>query len=174
MTRRLKVDMSLLEEAFENSDPETTYYLDLDTGEVVIATGDTSAAMEELAELAEEKGIDLEEAVAASSLPDWMQEDVVLAARIEAKFGVGAIVIPKDESRDAFRDMADFAETVASSGLRRRLEDALDRPRPFRRFKDAIASDADVEARWYAFEQAKLRERIRDWLAEEDIELIED
>ena len=166
--------MALLVEAFENSDPECTYYLDLETGEVAAATGEMSSAAEELTELAEEEGIELEQAVAASNLPDWMKEPVIVAARMEQRLGVSAIGIPEDESRDAYRDMSDFAETVTNPALRGRLQQALDGARPFRRFKDAVSSNPAAEERWYAFCDERLRQRILVWLAEEDIELIQD
>jgi len=39
------------------------------------------------------------------------------------------------ESHEAFRVMADFAESVDNSKLRGRLINALNRPKPFRNFK---------------------------------------
>src|SRR4051812_39145187 len=99
MPRRLRIDTSLLEEAFENSDPESTYYLDLETGEVFVATGDMSSAVAELTELAGEEGIELVQAVVDSDLPEWMKEPVLVATRMEQKLGVSTIAIPEDESR---------------------------------------------------------------------------
>jgi len=39
------------------------------------------------------------------------------------------------ESHEAFRVMADFAESIDDSKLRERLINALNRPKPFRNFK---------------------------------------
>ena len=45
-----------------------------------------------------------------------------------------------------------------------RLLDALDRPRPFRRFKDALDGFPDVRDAWYAYHQARMEEEAVDWL----------
>jgi hypothetical protein len=175
--KRLKIDISELEMAFDNREGglmEFAYYLDLETGEVYLTTHEDRAAAEELSEIAEQEGIDFERAVAQSDLDDESKEGALVAARVEERLGVSIVDVPSDDSSDAFRDMADFTETVSNSRLRERLLDALNRNRPFRRFKDALSASESETNRWYAFSAERVRERIKDWLAEYEVEPIED
>jgi hypothetical protein len=68
-------------------------------------------------------------------------------------------------SRDGYRDMVRFTETVANPALRRALEQALDGKGAFGRFKRAL-SGHDAERRaWLSFSQERTRGRARAWLA---------
>jgi hypothetical protein len=40
----------------------------------------------------------------------------------------------------------------------------------FRRFKDTLARSPSEEQRWYAFQEERLRARVREWLEEEELE----
>jgi len=173
MKRRLKVDLAALEVAFESSDFESTWYLDLETGKVLLIPEETASYREELTALAEEQGIDFAQAVAQSDLPDWEKEVTLDADRIEAGFGSRFIAVEQDDSSEAFRDMEKFAQSVRNPAIGNRLLNALSGSRPFRRFKDAIGNYPEEEERWYAFRDERLRSRLLEWLAEEDIEVIE-
>jgi hypothetical protein len=174
MPRRLKIDLSELEEAFEFTHDTISWYLNLETGSVLMVNEDLLEEVEQLSESAVEQGIEFEQAVRDSDLPDLEKQDLIDAANLDANLGVSFIEVPEDESRDGYRDMRDFTSTVRSARLRELLEFALEGPRPFRRFKDALKRDAVEEERWYKYENDRLRERIRDWLESEDIEPIED
>jgi len=69
------------------------------------------------------------------------------------------------ESSEAFRIMEDFVETVESATMAERLANALDRPKPFRRFKDALFDDAALREAWYAFEMEAHRKIGTKWCA---------
>ena len=56
------------------------------------------------------------------------------------------------ESRDGFTLMEDFIETVADSKVRERLDDALGKSKPFRRFKDTLEDYPAVREAWFRFE----------------------
>jgi hypothetical protein len=174
MTYRLKIDLNDLETAFESSDAELNYYLDLESGELLMVTDEISSEYERLRESAEESGLDFAQVLAQSKLPDWMKEAVLEADRVESGFGVTIIGVESDDSSDAFRDMEEFAESVGNPRLRQQLFRALDGPRPFRRFKDVISAYPSEEERWFAYRDAGLRRRMLAWLASEDIELIEE
>jgi hypothetical protein len=66
--------------------------------------------------------------------------------------------------------MVEFADSVADSRLRRSLQAALGRSRPFHRFKDALADDPREREGWFACQAERLREAMRRWLADNDIE----
>lgn len=173
MARRLRIDLADLELAFESSDAECSYYLDLDSGEVLFVTDEMRSAFEELSEAAEIRDIEFTEALAESGLADWMKDAVAQVAVVEERFGTTVIDVPTDESSAAFRDMEAFAASVGDVRIQARLIGALSGGRPFRRFKDAIATYEREEQRWFAFRDERLRKRVLDWLADEDIELIE-
>ncbi len=66
--------------------------------------------------------------------------------------------------------MAEFADAVPDVPLRRTLRATLEGRRPFGRFKDRLAADAPERERWFAFQAERLREAMRQWLADNDIE----
>jgi hypothetical protein len=68
-------------------------------------------------------------------------------------------------SRDAYRDMALFAEDVDDPHLRELLEVALDGKGAFRRFKDVLARFPEQREAWFAFSEERTRGRARAWLA---------
>ena len=53
--------------------------------------------------------------------------------------------------------------------LRERLSDAIDGRGTFGRFKRVLSAYDDERERWFAFKDARLRERIVAWLADEGI-----
>lgn len=65
--------------------------------------------------------------------------------------------------------MAEFAETVTRTQLRHRLQTALARRRPFRRFKGALLDHPGERERWFAFRDGRVRAAIGQWLAEQEI-----
>ncbi|MDP9379730.1 MAG: hypothetical protein M3Q29_06190, partial [Chloroflexota bacterium] len=100
--RRLVVDLSELEIAFENSLHELSYYLDLQTGEVVLVTEDARRELEGIyAEVMGEDGqemVALEEALQERDLKEWQREDVRVADRVEEGFGTRYIEVPGQDS----------------------------------------------------------------------------
>ena len=173
MTRRLKIDMTSLEMAFEASDNESPFYLDLEKAEVLQAADEAQSDFERLSEEAEEAGIEVEEALAMSDLQDWEKEMVSQILRIESGLGTTVIEIPPEDSREGYRDMEAFIESVGDSPLKRRLADAIAGGRPFRRFKDVIAAYPEERERWFAFQDARQHQRMLDWLEEQGIEVVD-
>ncbi len=171
--RKLKVDMDGLEMAFDNSSYELNYYLDVQTGEVVLVTEETRRAWEDIyAELPEEAQTEggFEAAVSQGDLPDGEKEELLRADMVESGYGDRYIEIPRADLREGYTDMESFIETVGNRGLRDRLEHAIAVKRPFRRFKDALLSYPAEEERWFRFRDERVRERVLEWLDEEGIE----
>lgn len=81
--------------------------------------------------------------------------------------------IPTKDSRTGFRDMEDFAETLEEGELRDELLDILSGGRRiFRRFKDALYADKNVQERYYRFVDERNRMRVKEWLDSLDLKVV--
>lgn len=69
-------------------------------------------------------------------------------------------------SRDGYRDMVRFIETVADPDRADRLAIAVEGRGAFRRFKDVLARWPGELDRWYTFSNERQRGRTRAWLAD--------
>ena len=136
----LRIDADELGIALESHDPEITHYLNLQTGEIV-PVFDTF-------EPGDEEYVDAEE---MAESPHFLRIEPI-------------------SSREGWRWMRDFTDQVSGSGLRERLDSALQRRRPFRHFKDVLLDAPEVRAAWFRYHEARLLEAARAWLREAGIE----
>jgi len=74
-------------------------------------------------------------------------------------------------SREQYRMMEEFIETVPEGPLRALLSDAIVGKGAFRRFKDAVGRYPDERKRWFAFRDILLRQFILDWIKGNHIKL---
>ena len=171
--RRLAVDLDDVATAFENGFPDLSYYLDLETGEVAMVSDETSHELEAIyAEL--DTGEDLDDdamaaAIQQRDIQDWQREALAEADRVERGFGTRYVAIPRDDAHDAYRAMEDFILTVANRRLQERLSDAIDGRGAFGRFKRVLSDHDEERERWFAFRDARLRERAVAWLESEGV-----
>ncbi|HEX6384823.1 MAG TPA: UPF0158 family protein [Anaerolineae bacterium] len=176
--KKLPISRFPLEMAFDNSSWEMSYYLDLETGEVLVVTDEArrqlEAIYEEYYDPDAPEDFDMDAALAQSGLRDWQQQDVREADRVEAEFGSRVVAIPRVESHEAYDDMQRFIATIEDARLYNRLVYATQGRGAFGRFRDVLWEYAAERERWFAFKDARLQERIRDWLALHDIEPILD
>jgi len=177
MKRKVKVDLDELGAAFELNFPGSHYYLDLETGWVVMTTDETRWKLEELYdEIYDEEGnrvIPLENLLQQrDDLQDWFKETILEADRVEQGYGTRYISIDPGEPYGDYRDMERFIATVENSRLREQLWYAIKGRGAFGRFKDLLARHPDVEEQWFEFKDARNRRRIFDWLEANDIEPI--
>jgi hypothetical protein len=166
-----KVSFSELEIAFHHSSYQHHYWLDRRTGRVILIDDEIADVLREDEDL--------------SGLPDWqleMAEEIkpVLRSLGELPDREGGddeidldsyVEIPKRESREAYEDMAEFAETVADHHLRDLLDVALHGKGAFRRFKDVLLGYPTERERWFRFEERRQREAIEEWAREEGVEI---
>lgn len=75
------------------------------------------------------------------------------------------IEVPRITTDEAFRLMTRFAERVADERASNKLFDALDRPKPFRRFKDTLF-EVGLRDEWFEFEFQYGKKEIEEWLKE--------
>jgi hypothetical protein len=84
----------------------------------------------------------------------------------------GLIFIEPVRSHDAYRDMEDFVDRLPDGRAADLLSRAIAGRGAFRRFKDTLFEFPELRERWFAFENARMRRRAIEWLA--DHELVSD
>jgi hypothetical protein len=175
--RKVKVDLPELLAAYQMSFDEIEHFLDLETGRVVMVTDDASSAAEQFAEEVDIDDGDDPRARLQQWLKDegsWCEEELVWdALMVEQHFGERFIRVSAQESRDGYRDMADFAEAVGSKHLQDMLYVALNGKGAFRRFKDVLGGYPDEREQWFKFSEEKAKQRVLDWLESEEIEVVQ-
>jgi hypothetical protein len=169
LVRRLTIDLTELEIAFETDFPEMHSYLDTETGEVVAVTDDCCGELERLREGAGPEA-PLEELLRDSTLPDWRKRALAEAQRVEEHYGTSVVAVPKADVGEDIRDMEAFVATVPEPRLRDELQRALRGRGPFRRFRETMGSALDERDRWVQFKRHCFRQRMTDWLASLDLE----
>ena len=77
-------------------------------------------------------------------------------------------------SHEGYEIMQDFAETEDSDEIRAHLFDALERKKPFRNFKNVIAEYPDTQKKFHSYKDNRLKEILKDQLAERGYEVEEE
>jgi Uncharacterised protein family (UPF0158) len=175
--RQLKLDLDELAFAFENWRYEHQYYLDLETGEVVMVTDEIRRELEdiyeELSHEGDEEATRFMEALQKRDLHDWQKEALAVADQVERGFGTRCIRVPAIELHEAYGDMEDFINTVRSERLQERLWHAIRGRGAFRRFKDVLSGYQRERERWFRFKDDQMRRRVIEWLEGEGIQSVE-
>jgi hypothetical protein len=166
---QLAVDLADLADAIANNTQELAYFLDRETGAVILLTDEARREHEQLAaELGEvdraQWAAAFEAALAASDVPEWERDMIRDADRVEAGLGERYLRVPEADGHADYADMEAFIETVPNARLRDQLSRAIAGRGAFRRFKDTLLAHPAERERWFAFSQARQRERALDWL----------
>jgi len=172
--RKIKMDLGELMYIFDDASWETSHYLDLETGQVVMITDETRRELERIYEEydPEEQPFDLAEILQQRNLPEWRRQTLLEAHQVEAQYGSRYIGVPQADSHEGYRDMEDFIITVEDERLQDQLWRAVGGRGAFRYFKDVLANHFHERERWFAFKDARLEQRVLDWLESEGIEPI--
>jgi Uncharacterised protein family (UPF0158) len=136
----VRVDFEELRFAMEDASYKHQYFLDTETGEVILI----------------------------SEYDDNAESSQRLQAIDEAEAG-RYLEVPHAESSDGYEDMQEFIDTVIDKPLRQLLEVAIQGKGAFRRFKDVLARDPAEQQRWFAFQTERADARVREWLADEGV-----
>jgi hypothetical protein len=137
---QLIIDAEDLISALENHAPESQYFLDLHTGEVVFNVDEAIV------------GLDDEFQALFDENPDRFHE------------------IDPVPSSDGWQIMADFIEQMPAGDVRDRLIASIRGSHPFRRFKESLVHFPRVRDRWFAFHESAMLELARNWLNDENID----
>jgi hypothetical protein len=183
MKRKVKVDMMELDAALQSSSYEMRYYLDLETGRIVLITGEMSRKLDRIYEeiYDEEKReltVTLEEYLEKQDDPDWQKQMLLDADRIEREYGstelnrTRYIRVEQDDPHADYNDMERFIRTVEDPELRDRLWRAIRGRGAFRYFKDVLYDHPEVREQWFEFKDAQQQRRLERWLENHDIEPI--
>ena len=172
--RRFKIDLADLAQAFDNAGWETTYFLDLDTGRVIMLTEDTRSEYKQLSESIghvdkAEWAAAFEAALQEADLPDWQVESVQDAGRVDAGFPEHYLRVPEVAQATAIATWKPSSR-LANQRLADRLGRAIQGRGAFRAFKDVLLDQACERERWFAFRDARQRARVLEWLADEENE----
>ncbi|MGH7413123.1 MAG: UPF0158 family protein [Candidatus Rokuibacteriota bacterium] len=142
-SRRAAVNWDDLGMALTSNAGESTGYLDLRSGEVLMVPVDRFGD----------------------------DDDRPSEEEIDSGLAAGHLVhIEPLDSRVEYGWMGDFAVSSRDARLRDRLEVALDGRGAFRRFKDVLLGQSAERERWFALRDQRLHEAAREWLAGHDIE----
>jgi len=157
--KKLKIDLSMVEDAMEDVDRGyAEYYLNTETGQVIMITG-------EIARYAEEELKD--------NLPEWMLDAIKIAKEVLVENPESYIGIPSKPTYESYNLMVEFAESVPDEQLREKLSIALDGKGAFRLFKMVLNDYQFYREKWFQFKEQRLKTEILDWLKSIGIEVIE-
>jgi Uncharacterised protein family (UPF0158) len=171
--KRLRIDLGELAYAFEHGSWEISYYLDTESGEVLLVGEESRRMLDHIYETYgdQERHVDLDAVLGRRELVEWVKDDLKTAHRIDSGFGSRYLQVPESDSLEGYADMKGFIETVENHAFADKLWSAIQGKGAFRRFKDALAAQPGEEQRWLAFKAEQVRLRIAGWLVSNDIEV---
>jgi hypothetical protein len=73
------------------------------------------------------------------------------------------LLIDPLDSHEEFQIMEDFVDSLGDTKQASKLQDALNRSKPFRQFKDTLHDHTNLSDAWYAFEQKELARLAEEW-----------
>ena len=135
--RKVRVDLEELRFAMEDASYEHRYFLDTETGDVIVA----------------------------SEMFDDEETQQQLTEIDEAEPG-RYLQVRRADSREGYDDMQDFIDTVSDEHLQELLNVAIQGRGAFRRCKDVLARRPGEQQRWFDVQAACLAARAGEWLAE--------
>ena len=84
----------------------------------------------------------------------------------------GYCLIDPLSSHISFQIMEDFVDSLGDTKEAGKLQDALNRRKPFRQFKDTLHEHTNLSEAWYAFEQQELKRLAEEWCESNGIEAV--
>jgi hypothetical protein len=142
------------------------YWLDLETGNVILVDRELEKRAEPLDGLdeTEDRALKLAWCVLwedgeVGTLENEDEDERKVKALLETFVGV-----PQRTTHEDYELMVEFAATVEDPHLRDLLEVALKGRGAFRRFKDVVSRDPDERQRWFDFREEHVHREIDTWL----------
>jgi hypothetical protein len=172
--QQLRIDLADLELAVEAASLDVSWYLDLETGDLVSVDAETRRELERIyEEMPDIDSGDPERFAAAleqRGLQAWEREALIDADLVETGFGERFIEVPRTTSSESYQDMEEFIATVQNGRLRDRMSSAIRGRGAFGRFRDVLAASLPEQERWFEFKRRRTQQRIAVWLEDEGIE----
>ena len=72
-----------------------------------------------------------------------------------------------------YNDMVLFADSIENEEIKNKLYKALNDKGAFRRFKNEITY-LGIREKWFAFRNERLKEKVKQWLEDNEIEYIDE
>jgi len=159
--KELRINFGEIAMAMENAHGENEYFLDCDTGQLIVVPSDLTG----LESLDDDEVQEL-----VRDLPEWEKELVREVLAIYRSEDRRYLAVAPMGSHEAYDDMREFAHTVEDRRLRELLFVALDGRGAFGRFKRVLADWPAERERWFACKEERMEARIRRWLRQHGIE----
>ncbi|TAN37948.1 MAG: hypothetical protein EPN25_14715 [Nitrospirae bacterium] len=167
--KRLRIDLDELQKAMEDIEREAfDYFLDRETGDIIILSEDIIARAHGLLEenfdddLAEYDEVELDHDF---TVPEWIEDEVELALDIFLRQPEQYARVPERQSRGGYEAMKEFTELVDDPDLKKDLLEILEGKGAFRRFKTALDDHPKARKQWYGLNAKLARREIFEWLA---------
>jgi len=163
-----RINFDEVQKAMEDIEREAfDYFLDTQTGEVVILSEEILARAEAILtqdwddDMADYDAVEFDDEV---RVPDWAEDEVELALDIFLDHQERYERIPERGSDFVFTAMKEFVGSLAVSGFRSSLAEALEGKGVFRRFKDLLEDHPKERKQWYGYSAKMARKEITEWL----------
>jgi hypothetical protein len=105
------------------------------------------------------------------TLSDWERQMLIIAAEIEFADNLARYkIIPRQDSREGYRDMQKYIRTLDDDSLQELLEVAIQGSGAFRRFKDVLYRYPEAQENCFKIRHERLNRRMVDWLKSQGIE----
>jgi len=99
------------------------------------------------------------------------EEREEMCKEVSDDLGERYISIPTRFSDEGYEDMQDFIETIEDANLREKLYITINGRGAFRRFKNILMRHPQERERWFKLKNARIMERVKEWLEVEGIEI---
>lgn len=143
--KKIEISFQKLKEAFNFSSDDVTHYLNIEKGRIAMHSNFSGAFDEDGNEICE-------------SNPFYKNI---------------YIEIPGILYYEAYRDMERYAEQVKDEDIRKKLRKAINSKGAFRLFTYVLMDYPEERENWFKFQEECVRNRIFDWLEENNLELEE-
>ncbi|MBN2007551.1 MAG: hypothetical protein JXA21_29665 [Anaerolineae bacterium] len=169
--RELNVDIDALLAAFEYSTAGVRYYLNLETGRVVMTPDEIAWELEAIYEefyASSDASFDLNTILQKRNLPDYHRRALTQAHGVEQEPG-RYIEIPPSDSGAAYGDLQAFVNTLDDKDLRQKFWRAISGDGAFGEFKKELAGHPGLRKRWHGLSAERARKRVLAWLKSQQI-----
>jgi hypothetical protein len=142
--------------AMDGSHEEMRWYVDRQTGQVVLITDEDKR-------YAENEDLD--------AAPQWQRESIQMARVIEADTRGRFVALPTQFDIHQWKILRDFADTAGRHTPV--LQDVVHGKGAFRAFKSAVRR-LGIEQQWYTFREKQYREKAIAWCRDNNVSFVDE